>query len=66
MYGLKDINDWTKYSDAPIEISIPIRNKKSINFHCGKTHLTKLESKDGWCATRQDKSSMFFDLYIFI
>ena len=59
MYGLKDINEWTKLLDAPIEISIKIRKKKTINFHCGKTELTENEKKTGWCATKLDNKGIF-------
>ena len=58
MYGLQDINDLTKISDAPIEISIKIRKKKTLNFHCGKTELTENEKKTGWCATKLDARGM--------
>ena len=54
----------TTFTEAPIEITIKIRNnKKTINFHCGKTQLTETERKTGWCATKLDfrgMSSMFY------
>ena len=54
-----DINDMTTtLSKAPIEIQIKIKKKKTINFHCGKTELTKDEQKTGWCATKLDARGM--------
>ena len=67
MYGLKDINEWTKLSGAPIEISIKIRKTKTINFHCGKTELTEIEKKTaGWCATKLDFKGIFCALNMLI
>ena len=70
-YYLQDINDMTEQTDAPVEISIKIPRKKSINFHCGRTRPgTDRErekwNKVGWCATRLDDLGMFYNLNIFI
>ena len=61
MYSLKDINDLTTLSDAPIEISIRRKKKKTLNFHCGKTELADVEKKTGWCATKLDYRGMLQD-----
>ena len=58
MYSLRDINDLTKITDAPIEISIKFRKMKSIKFSCGKTKLTRQERKRGWCATKLDRKGI--------
>ena len=62
---MQDINDLTTLSDAPIEISIKLRKRKAINFHCGKTELTEKERKTGWCATKLDaKGTNLFDVLL--
>ena len=58
---MKDINEWTKLWDTPIEISIKIKKEKTLNFHCGKTELADVEKKTGWCATKLDYRGMLQD-----
>ena len=65
MYGFNDINGLTKLTDAPVEIQIELRKRKTINFHCGKTELEENERKTGWCATKLDARGMLiYKMYV--